>query len=92
MLAFGVRFDDRAGKVEKFAEHGTIVHIDIDNSEINKNKIVQLPIQCDIRDALRLLNRLLDKNPIDKNQFKKWREKIAEWRRDYPFHFIDTPL
>jgi acetolactate synthase-1/2/3 large subunit len=30
LLAFGVRFDDRVtGKVEKFCEHGTIVHIDI---------------------------------------------------------------
>lgn len=92
LLAFGVRFDDRVtGKVEKFAEHGTIVHIDIDNSEINKNKVVQLPIQCDIREALRLLNRLLEKNPIDKNQFKKWRDKVTEWKRDYPFHFTDTP-
>ena len=45
LLAFGVRFDDRVtGKVEKFCEHGTIVHIDIDNSEINKNKLVHLPI------------------------------------------------
>ncbi|MEY2907111.1 MAG: Acetolactate synthase large subunit, partial [Verrucomicrobiota bacterium] len=33
LLAIGVRFDDRVtGKVEKFCEHGTIVHIDIDNS------------------------------------------------------------
>src|SRR5437879_6206053 len=30
LLAFGVRFDDRVtGKVDKFCEHGTIVHIDI---------------------------------------------------------------
>jgi acetolactate synthase I/II/III large subunit len=29
LLALGVRFDDRVtGKVEKFAEHGTIVHIE----------------------------------------------------------------
>ena len=49
LLAFGVRFDDRVtGKVEKFCEHGTIVHIDIDNSEINKNKHVQLPILSDV--------------------------------------------
>src|SRR5437763_6981602 len=39
LLAFGVRFDDRVtGNVEKFCETGTIVHIDIDPSEINKNK------------------------------------------------------
>jgi acetolactate synthase-1/2/3 large subunit len=42
LLAIGVRFDDRVtGKVEKFCEHGKIVHIDIDNSEINKNKTLE---------------------------------------------------
>ncbi len=31
LLAFGVRFDDRVtGKVEEFAKHGKIVHVDID--------------------------------------------------------------
>ena len=40
LLAIGVRFDDRVtGKIEEFAKHGTIVHIDIDNAEINKNKV-----------------------------------------------------
>ena len=39
LLAFGVRFDDRVtGKVEEFAKHGKIVHVDIDPSEMNKNK------------------------------------------------------
>ena len=57
LLAFGVRFDDRVtGKVEKFAEHGTIVHIDIDASEINKNKVVRLPIIADVKKALVRLN------------------------------------
>jgi acetolactate synthase I/II/III large subunit len=39
LLACGARFDDRVtGNVAKFCEGGTIVHIDIDPSEINKNK------------------------------------------------------
>ena len=60
LLAVGVRFDDRVtGKIEKFAEHGTIVHIDIDNSEINKNKVVRLPILSDVKYALTRLNQLL---------------------------------
>src|SRR6202162_2081383 len=60
LLALGVRFDDRVtGKVEKFAEHGTIVHIDIDFSELNKNKVVKLPVLSDIKFALGELNRLL---------------------------------
>jgi len=44
LLALGVRFDDRVtGKVSEFAKHGTIVHIDVDPSEINKNKVAHLP-------------------------------------------------
>ena len=49
LLAFGVRFDDRVtGKVSEFAKHGKIVHIDIDPSEINKNKVAHLPIIGDV--------------------------------------------
>ena len=49
LLALGVRFDDRVtGKVSEFAKHGKIVHIDIDPSEINKNKVAHLPIVGDV--------------------------------------------
>jgi acetolactate synthase-1/2/3 large subunit len=90
LLALGVRFDDRVtGKFSEFAKHGTIVHIDIDNSELNKNKPVHLPVQCDVRDALRGLNRLLSRNPIDPGQFAAWREKTAAWLKQYPFKFDD---
>ena len=60
LLAIGVRFDDRVtGKVEKFCEHGTIVHIDIDNSELNKNKLVKLPILSDLKYHLQRANHIL---------------------------------
>ena len=46
LLAFGVRFDDRVtGKLSEFAKHGRIVHVDIDASEINKNKFAHIPDQ-----------------------------------------------
>src|SRR6266536_1074941 len=42
LLAFGVRFDDRVtGKVDKFCETGTIVHIDVDPSEMIKKRAIQ---------------------------------------------------
>src|SRR5471030_3547750 len=60
LLAFGVRFDDRVtGKVSEFAKHGNIVHIDIDPSEINKNKEAHIPIVSDIRFALAELNKVV---------------------------------
>ena len=56
VLAVGVRFDDRVtGKVSEFIKHGQIIHIDIDRSELNKNKPVTLPICADLRRALRQL-------------------------------------
>ncbi|HEY2156202.1 MAG TPA: thiamine pyrophosphate-binding protein, partial [Isosphaeraceae bacterium] len=43
LLALGVRFDDRVtGKLSEFAKHVRIVHVDIDASEINKNKAAHL--------------------------------------------------
>src|ERR1700722_19106283 len=61
LLALGVRFDDRVtGKVSEFAKHGKIVHIDIDPSEINKNKAAHIPIVGDIGHALKDMLQLLD--------------------------------
>lgn len=97
LLAIGVRFDDRVtGKVEKFCEHGTIVHIDIDNSELNKNKAVRLPILSDLKYALTRLNQLLAKagaKPVAKgySKFPEWYAQIAQWKKDFPLTFKDTP-
>jgi acetolactate synthase I/II/III large subunit len=96
LLALGVRFDDRVtGKVEKFAEHGTIVHIEIDYSELNKNKVVKLPIHSDIKYALAELNRLLDKGGYKRStnfssRFPEWFEKIQAWKKRYPLDFKNT--
>ncbi len=97
LLAIGVRFDDRVtGKVEKFCEHGTIVHIDLDNSELNKNKLVKLPMLSDVKYALSRANALLEKQGrkrVAKNftRFPDWYAQIAGWRKKHPFSFKDTP-
>jgi acetolactate synthase I/II/III large subunit len=96
LLALGVRFDDRVtGKVEKFAEHGTIVHVDIDFSELNKNKIVKLPVHSDVKYALGELNRLLaaggfERSPKDFHLFPDWLAQIRRWKERYPLDFKDT--
>ena len=92
LLALGVRFDDRVtGKVEKFCEHGTIIHIDIDNSEINKNKHVRLPIQADIKLALTKLNAMLETAGYEKggNRHAEWHATIAQWKKDFPMEYED---
>ena len=90
LLAFGVRFDDRVtGKVDKFCEHGTIVHIDIDASEHNKNRKVQLPIESDIRYAISRLNEMVRKRPIAK-KFTAWHKQIDDWKAKAPLGYRVT--
>lgn len=87
LLAMGVRFDDRVtGNVKKFCEHGTIVHIDIDPSEINKNKPANLPVISDVRYALERLNFILETKPIQR-RFHTWHERIAEWKAKAPLGY-----
>lgn len=90
LLAFGVRFDDRVtGKVQKFCESGTIVHVDIDASEHNKNKCVQLPILSDIKYALQRLTAMLKERPIQK-KFTAWHNQIATWKAKAPLRYQVT--
>jgi acetolactate synthase-1/2/3 large subunit len=87
LLAFGVRFDDRVtGKVDEFCKTGTIVHIDIDQSEHNKNRRVQLAVESDIKYALGRLNAMIRQRAIRKN-FTAWHKQIAEWKERAPFHY-----
>jgi acetolactate synthase-1/2/3 large subunit len=85
LLAIGVRFDDRVtGKVSAFASHGTIVHIDIDPSEFNKNKHVHLPILSDVKYALGQLNRIIRKENRPRKTFTAWTKQVTEWKEKYP--------
>ncbi len=90
LLAIGVRFDDRVtGKVEKFCEHGTIVHIEIDPSEIGKNKPVALPILSDVKDALRKLNAAIegDRPATFKARYADWHRQVAAWKKRHPLRW-----
>ena len=84
LLAFGVRFDDRVtGKLSEFAKHGKIVHIDIDPSEINKNKEAHIPVVSDVKYALAELNKIVEA-PED---LTAWHNQIAAWKKSFPLKF-----
>jgi acetolactate synthase-1/2/3 large subunit len=90
LLALGVRFDDRVtGKVSEFAKHGKIVHIDIDPSEINKNKSAHIPIVGDIRKALQDLNTLIDERPLEAGRFADWLRTVEGWRESEPMRYSE---
>jgi len=84
LLAFGVRFDDRVtGKLTEFAKHAKIVHIDIDPSELNKNKPAHMPIHSDIKYAMEELNKIVE----PKDDIDEWVAQCQQWKKAHPFHY-----
>jgi len=50
VLALGTRFSDRVAlNMEKFARRATIVQVDIDRSEVNKNVFVDISVISDVK-------------------------------------------
>jgi acetolactate synthase-1/2/3 large subunit len=85
LLAFGVRFDDRVtGKLSEFAKHGQIVHIDIDASEINKNKFAHLPVHANVKEALTALTPI-----VEAGDWREWHRQVDEWRASDPMTYPD---
>ncbi|MFZ0005050.1 MAG: biosynthetic-type acetolactate synthase large subunit [Methanoregula sp.] len=84
LIAIGARFDDRVtGKIETFAPHAKVIHIDIDPAEIGKNKHVDVPIVGDIKAVLTDMMAGLAK----KNACEAWQKKIKHWRQHHPLRF-----
>ena len=83
----------RDGQVSEFAKHGRIVHIDIDPSEINKNKAAHQPIVGDVGQALCDLVQLIDEQNgagvVGGNRYAEWIRKIEDWREAEPFRYAD---
>ena len=87
LIALGVRFDDRVtGKVEEFCKHGKIVHVDIDASELNKNKAAHIPVCSDVKYALTQLNRIVEP-PED---ISAWIAQCKKWKEEEPFHYNEN--
>lgn len=84
LIALGVRFDDRVtGKVDEFCKHGKIIHIDIDSSELNKNKPAHIPVCSDVKYALAELNKIVEP-PED---ISAWVAQCKKWKAEEPFQY-----
>ena len=83
MLNIGARFDDRVtGRIDAFSPHATKIHIDIDQSSINKNVLADIPI---LGDAERVLSTMIDywkkkKLSPRTDSLKSWWIEINSWR------------
>ncbi len=94
LVAVGARFDDRVtGRVEAFAPHAEIIHIDIDPSSISKNIKVDVPIVGDCRRVLRALieavrEELTQDVPGGIREARgQWADRIGEWREKFPLRY-----
>jgi len=77
LIGIGCRYDDRiTGKTSTFAPRATIVHVDVDRSEIGKNVRTDLGIVADAGELLRsVLSRLPQAEPRT-----EWMAQLAAWR------------
>jgi acetolactate synthase-1/2/3 large subunit len=96
LIALGVRFDDRVtGKLTEFAKHGKIVHVDIDKSEIHKNKFAHVPVHVDVKAALGQLNAMLKEDAnadlVAGGRYPDWWRQIDAWRESDPMRCPDRP-
>jgi acetolactate synthase-1/2/3 large subunit len=81
LIALGVRFDDRAtGSVAGFAPHAKVIHLDIDEAEIGKIRAPDISAACDVKRALRRLNRM-----VAKTTREPWRAEVEALRHEHPF-------
>ncbi|ELZ4077195.1 acetolactate synthase 2 catalytic subunit [Cronobacter sakazakii] len=91
LIAVGARFDDRVtGKLNTFAPHAKVIHMDIDPAELNKLRQAHVGLQGDLNALLPALQRPM---AID-----AWRDRVAalrhdhDWRYDHPGEGIFAPL
>jgi acetolactate synthase I/II/III large subunit len=95
ILAVGVRFDERvlSTVMSEWAPGAKIIHIDVDPAEISKNRDAHIgiagqagPALAGLAEAYRALPE-----PHDAGRRAAWVERIAAWKRQYPYHVDDEP-
>jgi len=78
LIALGMRFDDRVtGNLKTYAPKARKIHVDIDQSEINKNVRVDVGIVGDVRTVL---SQLLP--GVQLMQHAAWLNQIRDWHED----------
>ncbi len=74
IIAVGMRFDDRVtGKVSAYATDAKIIHLEIDQAEINKIIKADVPILGNAKKALKMLT-----DNVKQNSHEKWLNRFKE--------------
>lgn len=76
LIAVGARFDDRVtGKLDEFANHAKVIHLDIDAAEIDKLRLAELAITDSLKEVLPRLEV--------ETFISVWQKKIISMKQDF---------
>ena len=91
LVCVGARFDDRVtGRLQDFASHARIVHIDIDPTSIRKNVEVDVPVVGDCRQALEGILEICRAKMADTDwsgMHADWLQTVHEWKANHPLAY-----
>ncbi len=72
LIAIGMRFSDRVtGNLKTYAKQAKIIHLDIDQSEIDKNVKTDVAVVADCKESLPAITKLLKRNA-----HREWRDSF----------------
>ena len=87
LVAIGSRFDDRVtGKLSAFAPGATVIHLDVDSSEIDKLRYADVPVVGPLKPVLAELTREL-RELADPHFTEPWLAQLREWREQFPLRY-----
>ena len=98
IITVGARFSDRvAGDREKFGKDASIIQLDIDKAEINKNVKIDYSLIGDLKDTLAGLTKA-----VNAAKHVEWTKQVEQWGKNssvsqtpdsdiyaHPYHIID---
>ncbi|MCE5286299.1 MAG: biosynthetic-type acetolactate synthase large subunit [Pelosinus sp.] len=88
ILAIGCRFSDRVtGDREQYGAQKTVIHIDVDPAEIDKNVMAHIGIAGDLKKILIMLNER-----AAAKDFTNWWEVIRAWQTDLEIEVDESRL
>jgi acetolactate synthase I/II/III large subunit len=97
LITLGARFDDRVtGKLDDFAPHAKVVHVDVDPAEIGKNRHADVPIVGDVKVVLGQMLKILRDKLADGSgaalvpETAAWRAHLDDLKRDHPLR-VEQP-
>lgn len=89
LLVIGARLDDRAtGKLDEFAPHAKVIHLDIDPAEIHKRRYAEVAIQDPLPQVLAELKA--------GGNYQDWFSQVQQWQQQKAFAYpiqqqVDAP-